>query len=71
MVSGSLNVQSSEYAMIPPAVVFEMNGQGGGDSRRDIGPIGGSPDEGGDGGDNGDDGGDNGGDGIVLGLVEN
>ena len=77
IVSGSQNVQSSEYAMISSAVVFEMNGQGGGDSQGDIGSlgggsIGGSPDEGGDvdsgdddgdGGDNGGDGGDNGGNG--------
>lgn len=60
MVSGSLNVQSSEYAMIPPAVVFEMNGQGGGDSQGDIGSlgggsIGGSPDDG-DNGENGENG---------------
>ena len=27
IVSGSLNVQSSEFAMILPAVVFEMSGQ--------------------------------------------
>ena len=49
MVSGSLNVQSLEYAMIPPAVVFEMNGQSG-DSSGDFGSlgggsIGGSPEE--------------------------
>jgi hypothetical protein len=67
MVSGSLNVESSEYAMIPPVVVFEMDGQGGGDSQGEVGSlgggsIGGSPDEGdngdGDDGDNGDNGGD-------------
>lgn len=64
MVSGSLNVESSKYAMIPPVVIFEMGGQGGGDSQGEVGslgggPIGGSPDEGdngdGDDGDNGDD----------------
>jgi hypothetical protein len=62
MISGSLNVQSSVYAMIPPAVVFEMNGQSDGDSQGDFGSlgggsIGGSSDGGGDGDDGGDDGG--------------
>jgi hypothetical protein len=72
IVSGSLNVQSSEFAMILPAVVFEMSGQSGGDPQEDIGSLGGgtidgSSDEGGN-GDDGDDvddgnnGGDNGGD---------
>jgi hypothetical protein len=37
MASGSLNVQSSEYAMILPAVVFKMNGQSDGDSLEDFG----------------------------------
>ena len=30
IASGSLNVQSEEYAMLLPAAVFEMNGQSGG-----------------------------------------
>jgi hypothetical protein len=68
VISGSLNVQSSVYAMIPPAVVFEMNGQSDGDSQGDFGSlgggsIGGSSDGGGaeDDGDDGDDGDSNGG----------
>jgi hypothetical protein len=64
IASGSLNVQSSVYAMIPPAAVFEMNGQSEGDSSGESeslggGPINGSPREGDDGDDgNGGDGGD-------------
>jgi outer membrane biosynthesis protein TonB len=43
IASGSLNVQSSEYAMILPAVVFAMNGQTDGDSLGDFGSLGGGP----------------------------
>jgi hypothetical protein len=65
IASGSLNVQSSEYAMILPAVIFEMNGQSDGDSSEDFGSMGGgsindSPDESGDGDDGNEDGGSNG-----------
>ena len=42
IVSGSLNVQSSEFAMILPSVVFEMSGQSG-DPQTDIGSLGGGP----------------------------
>jgi hypothetical protein len=42
IASGSMNVQSSDYAMILPAVVFEMNGQSG-DSSGDFGSLGGGP----------------------------
>jgi hypothetical protein len=59
--SGSLNAQSSEYAVILPAVIFEMNGQSGdgGDSSGEFGspgggPINGSPDDGDEGADKGD-----------------
>jgi hypothetical protein len=59
IVSGSLNVQSSEYAMMLPAVEFEMNGQSDGDSSEDFGspgggPVNGPPNEGDDGVDEGD-----------------
>ena len=37
IASGSMNVQSSEYGMILPAVVFEMNRQSG-DSSGVLGP---------------------------------
>jgi hypothetical protein len=43
IASGSLNVQSSEFAMIPPAAEFEMNGQSDGDSSGDSGSLGGGP----------------------------
>jgi hypothetical protein len=43
IASGSLNVQSEEYAMILPAAVFEMNGQSEGDQSREIGSLGGGP----------------------------
>lgn len=39
IASGSLNVQSSEYAMILPAVVFNVNGQSDGDSQGDFGSL--------------------------------
>jgi hypothetical protein len=64
IASGSLNVQSSEFAMILPAVAFQMDGQSDGDSSGESGSLGGgsingSPDEGDEGNDgNGDDGGD-------------
>jgi hypothetical protein len=67
IASGSLNVQSSEYAMILPAAVFEMNGQSEVDASGDFGSVGGGPINGSpDGEDNGDDGvgGDNGDDGV-------
>jgi hypothetical protein len=59
IASGSLNVQSSEYAMMLPAIEFEMNGQSDGDSSEDFGspgggPVNGSPNEGDDGVDEGD-----------------
>jgi hypothetical protein len=55
IASGSLNAQSSEYAMILPALDFEMNDQSDGDSSGNFGsvgggPINGSPDGGDDGG---------------------
>ncbi|HEX5891888.1 MAG TPA: FxLYD domain-containing protein, partial [Nitrososphaeraceae archaeon] len=69
MASGSLNAQSSEYAMILPTGEFEMNGQSDGDSPGGFGSVGGGPingsPDGGDDGDNGDDGGD--GDGFFAG----
>ena len=59
IASGSLNVQSSEYAMMLPSVEFEMNGQSDGDSSEDFGspgggPVNGSPNEVDDGVDEGD-----------------
>ena len=49
IASGSMNVQSSEYGMILPAVIFEMNRQSGdssGDFRSlDGGPIDEPPDD--------------------------
>ena len=66
MASGSLNAQSSEYAMILPTGEFEMNGQSDGDSPGGFGSVGGGPINGSpDGGDDGDDGGD--GDGFFAG----
>jgi hypothetical protein len=64
IASGSLNVQSSEYAMILPAAVFEMNGQSDGNSSGDTVSLGGGPIDGSPGGDDGggdDGGGDDGG----------
>jgi hypothetical protein len=43
IASGSLNVQSEEYAMLLPAAVFEMNGQSEGDPSRETGSLGGGP----------------------------
>jgi hypothetical protein len=43
IASGSLNVQSSEYAMILPAAIFEMGGQSDRDLSGDTGSLGGEP----------------------------